>query len=148
MFGTTPIPVPDASVRVYRGYLPYRSGSVRYYQRPTLRFAYTRGIYPADLVRYDLNIRIRHFSTFLYDFNTGTRRPLTTVDGPQLSQLTHLHAAACHSFLEHFLESSLARRHHGTHRRWVVYVAVVALRFVVGRHAASAGGRAGGREGT
>ena len=53
-FGTNSIPVPDTSVRVHRGYLSYRSGSVR----PQYSTEHS------GMVWYELDTGTRHFGKF------------------------------------------------------------------------------------
>ena len=53
-FGTTSIPIPATSVRVYRGYLPYQRGSVH----PQY------SSHPSGMVRYEFDTGTRHFGKF------------------------------------------------------------------------------------
>ena len=64
-FGTTSIPVPGTSVRVYSGYLPYQSGSVR--PQYATEHSGMLGYEYSGMLGYEYSGRVR------YEFGTGTR---------------------------------------------------------------------------
>ena len=68
-FGTTSIPVPGTSVRVYSGYLPYQSGSVR----PQYATEHS------SMLGYELHTSTRHFGTLGKFGTTSTPVPDASV---------------------------------------------------------------------